>query len=55
MCHALNEKTGKEKPRKDRTVKSRKQQNTWRQIILRMVGYIRNGHHQTEMREKERK
>ena len=45
---------GKEN-RKNRTAKSRKNQEAQRKGKLQVLGNIESGHHQTEMREKIRK
>ena len=45
--HANNEKQEMTHDRRNRTTKSRKNQNTWRKGNLHILGNIVSGHHQT--------
>ena len=47
MCHAHNEKWQKRYNGRNRTAKSRKNQNSWRKRKLQVLGDFRRGHQQT--------
>ena len=55
MCHAHNEKRKMTNNRRNRTAKSRKNQNTWRKWKLRILGNIRSEHHQTSRDKRKNK
>ena len=54
MWHAHNEKWKKTNNERNRTTKSRKNQNSWREEKLRIVGNIRSGYHQTSGDERKK-
>ncbi len=41
--------------RRNRTVQSKKHQNTWRKIKIKIPGNIRSDYHQSKMNEKRKK
>ena len=55
MCHAYNKKWQKRNNCRNRTAKSGKHQNAWREGKILVLGNIRGRHYQTEMKEKIRK
>ena len=55
MCHANNELWEKTNDGRNRTTKSRMNQNAWRKGKLQVLENIGNGHHQTSQGEKKKK
>ena len=51
-CHAYNKKQGKTNNGRNRTAKSRPNQNTWRKGNLQVLGNIGSGHSQTSGDER---
>ena len=54
MRHANNEKRKKIKNERNRTTKSRKNQNARRKGNLKVLGNIGSGHHQTSREERKK-
>ena len=52
MCNAHNEKREKNSNVRNRTDKSQKHWDAWREENLQVLGNIGSRHHQTDMKEK---